>query len=162
MKRDPYEGGIRVPFIVRHPKKITPGSISDQVGYFADFFPTILELIGLKSDETFDGNSIAGVLHGTKKSTDVPPLYWEFYEKDGWRATRFGKWKAIQNNLHQSHQGPIELYDLYRDPAETFDISQSHPQLVEKAKKIFKTASVPSEHYFWKFQQREATDIYNN
>jgi arylsulfatase A-like enzyme len=162
MKRDPYEGGIRVPFIVRHPKKITPGSISDQVGYFADFFPTILELIGLKSDEIFDGNSIAGVLHGTKKSTDVPPLYWEFYEKDGWRATRFGKWKAIQNNLHQSHQGPIELYDLYRDPAETFDISQSHPQLVEKAKKIFKTASVPSEHYFWKFQQRGATDIYNN
>jgi arylsulfatase A-like enzyme len=135
MKRDPYEGGIRVPFIVRHPKKITPGSISDQVGYFADFFPTILELIGLKSDRVFDGNSIAGVLNGTQKSTDVPPLYWEFYEKDGWRATRFGKWKAIQNNLHQSHKGPIELYDLYRDPAETFDVSQSHPQLVEEAKK---------------------------
>ena len=78
------------------------------------------------------------------------------------KACCFGKWKAIQNNLHQSHQGPIELYDLDRDPAETFDISQSHPQLVEKAKKIFKTASFPSEHYFWKFQQRGATDIYNN
>ena len=162
MKRDPYEGGIRVPFIVSHPKKIRPGTTSDQVGYFADFFPTILELIGLKSDQIFDGNSIAGVLHGTQKSKDVQPLYWEFYEKGGWRATRFGKWKAIQNNLHNSHEGPIELYDLYRDPSETFDVSQSHPQLVKKAKKIFQTASVPSEHYFWKQKKKKTTNIYKN
>ena len=42
------------------------------------------------------------------------------------------------NNLHKSHEGPIELYDLYRDPSETLDVSQSHPQLVKKAKKYLK------------------------
>ena len=162
MKRDPYEGGIRVPYIVYHPKKIAPGSESNQVGYFADFFPTVLELIGATSNKIFDGMSIAGIFHATKQSFEREPLYWEFYEKKGWRATRFGKWKAIQNNLHWSHDGPIEVYDLYRDAGETFDLSQSHPHLVEQAKKIFKTASFPSEHYFWKYQQKGTTDIYNN
>jgi arylsulfatase A-like enzyme len=162
MKRDPYEGGIRIPFIVRHPQKIAPGTKSDQVGYFADFFPTVLELIGDKSSENFDGNSIAGILHGTQKTFESRPLYWEFYEKNGWRATRFGKWKAIQKNLHKGDQGPIEIYNLYRDPAETFDISQSHPQLVKKAKKIFKSESDPSEHYFWKHKDSGTSDIYNN
>lgn len=162
MKRNPYEGGIRVPFIVYHPKKIAAGTKSEQVGYFADFFPTVLELIGGTTDKTYDGNSIAPILHGTKKIVEGAPLYWEFYEKNGWRATRFGKWKAIQKNLHRSDQGPIELYDLYRDPAETSDLSQAHPQLVEKAKNIFNKASIPSEHYFWKHKQSGATDIYNN
>ena len=55
MKRDPYEGGIRVPFVVYHPKKIAAGTKSDQVGYFADFFPTVLELIGEPIENKFDG-----------------------------------------------------------------------------------------------------------
>ncbi len=162
MKRDPYEGGIRVPYIVYHPKKIAAGSTSNQVGYFADFFPTVLELIGENSNKIFDGKSMAGILHGTKKLFEREPLYWEFYEKKGWRATRFGKWKAIQYNLHTSHNGSIEVYDLYRDAGETLDLSQSHPHLVEQAKKIFKTSSVPSEHYFWKYLQKGTTDVYNN
>ena len=161
MKRDPYEGGIRVPFVVYHPKKIKAGTQTSQVGYFADFFPTVMELLGIKSEIPFDGQSIAGVLHGTRKAEEVPPLYWEFYEKNGWRATRFGKWKAIQNNLHSGDQGPIELYDLYRDPGETFDVSQAHPQLIEKAKKIFKSEHTPSEHYFWKYQQQGSAEVYN-
>jgi len=162
MKRDPYEGGIRVPFIVYHPKKIVPGLESNQVGYFADFFPTVMELIGSKIENSFDGKSIVGILHGTQQSFERDPLYWEFYEKKGWRATRFGKWKAIQNNLHESHDGPIELYDLYLDAGENIDLSQSYPQIIEEAKKIFKISSFQSEHYFWKFQQKGTTNIYNN
>ena len=162
MKRDPYEGGIRVPFIVYHPKKIVPGLESNQVGYFADFFPTVMELIGAKIENSFDGKSIVGILHGTQQSFERDPLYWEFYEKKGWRATRFGKWKAIQNNLHECHDGPIELYDLYLDAGENIDLSQSYPQIVEEAKKIFKISSFQSEHYFWKFQQKGTTNIYNN
>ena len=162
MKRDPYEGGIRVPFIVYHPKKIVPGLESNQVGYFADFFPTVMELIGAKIENSFDGKSIVGILHGTQQSFERDPLYWEFYEKKGWRATRFGKWKAIQNNLHECHDGPIELYDLYLDAGENIDLSQSYPQIVEEAKKIFKISSFQSEHYFWNFQQKGTTNIYNN
>ncbi len=162
MKRDPYEGGIRVPFIVYHPQKIAAGTKSDQVGYFADFLPTVLELIGERSEKKYDGNSIVGILHGSQKSFERAPLYWEFYEKNGWRATRFGKWKAIQNNLHHGDKGPIEVYDLYRDPGETFNLSESHPHLVDQAKKIFKTSSTSSEHYFWKHQQQGETEVYNN
>jgi hypothetical protein len=72
------------------------------------------------------------------------------------------KWKAIQNNLHQGDQGPIEVYDLHRDPGETFDLSQSHPHLLDQAKKIFKTSSIPSEHYFWKHQQQGDIATFNN
>ena len=162
MKRDPYEGGIRVPFIVRHPKKIFAGRESDQVGYFADFFPTVMDLIGDKIEKNFDGNSIAGILHSTEKTFEIPPIYWEFYEKNGWRATRFGKWKAIENNLHDGKDGPIELYDLYRDPSESNDVSEAHPELVEKAQKIFKSESFPSEHYFWKYEKTEKNTFLNN
>ena len=121
-----------------------------------------MELIGEPIENKFDGKSIAGVIHGKRKSFEREPLYWEFYEKKGWRATRFGRWKAIQNNLHQGDQGPIEVYDLYRDPGETFDLSQSHPHLVDQAKKIFKTASLPSEHYFWNYQQIGENEVYDN
>ena len=59
-------------------------------------------------------------------------------------------------------QGPIEVYDLYRDPGETFDLSQSHPHLVDQAKKIFDTASLPSEHYFWNYQKKGENEVYHN
>ena len=80
MKRDPYEGESEYPLsfiILKNPS----GAKSDQVGYFADFFPTVLELIGEPIENKFDGNSIAGVIHGKRKSFEREPLYWEFYEK---------------------------------------------------------------------------------
>ena len=88
-------------------------------------------------------------------------MYWEFYEKKGWRATRFGKWKAIQKNMHKGDKGAIEVYDLENDPSEKNDISSLNSKVLKKAKRIFEEAHVPSEHYVWKFLNKGDVEIYN-
>lgn len=161
MKRDPYEGGIRVPLIAWHPKKIKANTSSDQIGYFADFLPTIADLAGVDPIVKVDGVSISSVLHGKGNKIKERYLYWEFYEKKGWRATRFGKWKAIQKNMHKGDQGAIEVYDLENDPSEKNDISSVNSKVLKKAKRIFEEAHVPSEHYVWKFLNKGDIEVYN-
>ena len=74
-----------------------------------------------------------------------------FYEMDGWRATQFGDWKAIQNNMHQQEHLPIELYSLKDDISEQNNLADERPDLVAKAEQIFKEAHIPSEHFVWKY-----------
>ncbi|MBN1766258.1 MAG: sulfatase-like hydrolase/transferase, partial [Sedimentisphaerales bacterium] len=95
-KRDAYEGGIRVPMIVRRPDRVPAGTVSDQVWYFADVMPTCAAIAGTKAPENIDGINILPTLEGKKQDLSKRYLYWEFYEKDGWQAVRFGDWKGIQ------------------------------------------------------------------
>jgi arylsulfatase A-like enzyme len=76
-------------------------------------------------------------------------LYWEFYERGGRRATRFGDWKAVQQNLNRDPDAPVELYHLPSDLGEQHDVAEKHPEKVAKAKQIFRQAHVPSP--FWAF-----------
>ena len=96
VKRDPYEGGIRVPMIVSYPGKISPGSKSELPWYFADVLPTLGALTGSQVPDNIDGISVLPTLLGEEQNPGPRPLYWEFYEMEGWRAVRFGPWKAIQ------------------------------------------------------------------
>lgn len=160
-KRDPYEGGIRVPLIVRNPSMIKKNSKSDIVTYFPDFFPTILELINVNYTNKIDGLSIAPTLLGENQNFDQRYLYWEFYEKNGWKATRFKNWKAIKNNIHFGTDQPIELYNLINDPSEETNLSSKFPDIIKKAEQIFSEAHYPSENWFWKFQNSKIEKIYN-
>ena len=81
--------------------------------------------------------------------------------KKGLACDSFGRWKAIQNNMHLGDQGRSKSMTSIVIP-ENFDLSQSHPHLVDQAKKIFKTASLPSEHYFWNYQQIGENEVYDN
>jgi len=150
-KRDAYEGGIRVPMIVRYPGTVPSGKSSDLVWYFADILPTLADITGIKPPENIDGISVLPTLSGKQQGISDRYLYWEFYEKKGWRATRFGDWKAIQQGMNQAVHQPVELYNLKEDGGEAHDLATQFPELVLKAEQIFGEAHDPSPNFVWKY-----------
>lgn len=151
-KRDLSEGGIRAPFLARWPGRIKPGATSDHISAHWDFFPTACDLAGVEAPRGLDGISLLPALLGkTQKSHDY--LYWEFHERGGKRAVRFGpegRWKAIQLNLNKAGpDGPVALYDLAGDPREEKDLAAKRPDLVKRARAIFDEAHTENE--FFKF-----------
>jgi len=149
-KRDLYEGGIRVPLIARWPGKIKAGSMSGHISAHWDIFPTFCDLAGSKIPVGLDGISLLPTLLGQKGQQNHEYLYWEFHERTGARAVRFGQWKAIQRNLKKKDNPPIELYDLAKDLAENNDLATMNAPLVKKARKYFEEAHKPSS--IWKMR----------
>ena len=144
-KRDLNEGGIRIPLLVRWSGSIQPGTVSDHISAFWDFFPTICELIGEPTPEGVDGVSYVPTLLGNSgQQKQHSYLYWEFYEQGGKRAARIGDWKGIQLNVSNNPGGAIAVYHLRNDIAETTDLSEKHPEQVERFRKLFETVRTPS------------------
>ncbi len=145
VKRDLYEGGIRVPLIVRWPGRIRPGTTSDHVCAFWDFLPTAAELAGVKPPRNIDGISFVPTLFGAPaKQNGHEYLYWEFHERGGKQAVRSGNWKAVRLNWHKQSNGPIELYDLRRDIGEKFNVADKYPDVVAKMRRYLESARTPS------------------
>ncbi len=132
-KRDLYEGGIREPFAARWPGVIKPGSTNDYLGAFWDFLPTFSELAGAETPKGLDGISFVNALTGKKKQQPHDFLYWEFHEQGGKQAVRQGQWKAVLLNAIKNPEGPVELYDLSKDPGETTNVAAKYP---DKAKEL--------------------------
>ncbi len=147
-KRDLYEGGVRVPLIVRWPGKIEAGSKSQHISAFWDFLPTALEIAGAKIPNDIDGISFLPTLLGKENQKEHDHLYWEFHEQNGKRAVLAGDWKAVQLNMH-SNPGKIELYNLADDPSETNDIADSHPDKVNELAELMEKAHSPHPVYYW-------------
>jgi len=140
-KKDLYEGGIRVPMIVRWPGKVAAGKTSDRVWAFWDFLPTAAELAGVKMTATIDGRSILPTLLGLKNMEQVNPpqefLYWEHPRPTGLaQAVRMGNWKAIRARS----DAPLELYDLRNDPGETKNLATAQPEISTQITTYLKTA----------------------
>lgn len=144
-KRDLYEGGIRVPFLVKWSGKIMPGSTTDHVSAFWDVFPTIADLAGVDQPENTDGVSFLPTLLGEGEQAQHEYLYWEFHERGGRLAARKGNWKAVQYDVLENPEAPLELYDLAEDINETNNVAAEHPEIVQEMEEIFQTARVPSE-----------------
>ena len=130
-----YEGGIRVPAIIRYPGVVRPGSISDQPIISTDYYPTLLELAGLQSDDSgsIDGLSLVPVLSGQKTDSEKQ-LFWHYphYHGSGSRpsaATRLGDFKLVKW-FEDNRQ---ELYNLRSDPGEKNDLILTMP---DKAKAL--------------------------
>jgi len=146
MKRDLYEGGIRVPFIARWPGAIPAGSVSDHISAFQDVFPTLAQLAGAKYSNKIDGISMVEELMGrANRQKKHPHLYWEFYEKGGRLGVVKDNWKAVRLNVIKNPNAPIELYDLSGDIGETKNIAQRHPDIVEAMAAIMKQEHVDPE-----------------
>jgi len=143
-KRDLYEGGIRVPFAARWPGVIRAGSTNHYTGAFWDFLPTFAELAGTTIPQGLDGLSFVNALSGKKKQKTHDFLYWEFHEQGGKQAVRQGKWKAILLNAISNPDGPVELYDLSKDPAETTNIADRYPAKAQELLKLMHQSHTPS------------------
>ncbi len=142
-KRDLYEGGIRVPMIVRWPGKISAGTTSDLPWYFADVLPTIANLAGAKPPKNIDGRSVVPVLLGKQNDLGDRFLYWEYFESGFQQAVRWKQWKAIRLKRGE----PLVLFDLSKDLAEEHDIATEHPEVIEQIEQYLKTARKESENW---------------
>lgn len=145
VKRDLYEGGIRVPFIASWPSHIQAGTTSDHISAFWDFFPTVADISGIDAPADIDGVSYLPTLLGQEDQPEHEYLYWEFHEKGGRIAVRKGQWKAVRYNVLKEPDAPMELYDLSTDIGETSDVAAAHPDIVAQMQEIFRTARTPSE-----------------
>ena len=141
-KRDLYEGGIRVPLIVRWPGRIKPGR-ADSAWAFWDFLPTAAEIVGANAPTNIDGISMLPTLLGKPQTNQHAFLYWEFHERGFQQAVRMGGWKAIRLKVGQ----PFEIFDLTTDPGEKKNVAAEHPDVAATIEDYLKTARTESEHW---------------
>ncbi len=144
-KRDLYEGGIRVPFIVNWEGVIQKGVTNNHISAFWDMMPTFCELAGIETPVQTDGISIVPTITGLNEQKLHPYLYWEFHEQGGKQAVRMGKWKGVKLNVFENPEGSIELFDLENDSSEKNDIASKHPEVVTELDKILHKAHSESE-----------------
>ena len=129
-----YEGGLKVPFLVRWPGKIEAGSVSDHLCYFPDIMPTLAEIAEADCPKT-DGLSILPTLTGNGEQADHDFLYWEYV---GQTAVREDSWKA-----YKGKKGDWELYDLSKDIEEKNNIAGAHPEKLRSLIALAKQAHEP-------------------
>ena len=137
IKRDLYEGGVRVPMIAWGPGTVPAGRVSDHVWAAWDVLPTLAELIGPEAPSGIDGLSMASAVTGRGEPPEHEYLYWEFHGGTPVEAVRAGRWKALRKPMLT---GEIELYDLETDPGEQNNVADQHPRVVRRMHRMLAKA----------------------
>lgn len=143
IKRDLYEGGIRVPLLARWPGKVPAGRVSDEPWAMWDLLPTLAEVARVKPPKDIDGLSYLPTLLGQTQTNRHEFLYWEFHERGFQQAARAGNWKAVRPKLG----APLEVYDLTTDLGETNNVAAAQPTVVARFEEYFKRARTESPDY---------------
>jgi arylsulfatase A-like enzyme len=134
-KGSAYEGGIRVPCIIRWSGKVPPRSTSNVATYFPDWFPTICKLTGAKLPPNLrDGIDLTPLF--TQKGSlpkRTEQMIWEFQGHGGVTAIRVGKWKALKRGNKN-----WELYNIETDRFEKHDVAHQFPEVVQRLETIWK------------------------
>ncbi|MDI9365756.1 MAG: arylsulfatase [Flavobacterium sp.] len=141
IKRDVYEGGIRVPFIAKWKSHIKPNTKSNFAFALYDMFPTFLDVAKAKNKQTIDGISVLPTLLG-KPQAQHNYLYWELSEAGSKQAIRVGNWKAVKLNVSTNSNATIELYNLKLDPFEKNNIAAKQPAIATKLDSLLQKAHV--------------------
>jgi arylsulfatase A-like enzyme len=130
-----YEGGVRVPHMVRFPGRVKPGSTSDALVGCTDVYPTVLELAGLarRPDHPIDGVSYAAALRGEARPTRDSYVIWFPVQRGGVNAYQ-GDWKLIRRYQPRpgEYEGTRELFNLADDVAETTNLAARMPDKVQE------------------------------
>ncbi len=145
VKRDMYEGGIRIPMIVRWPGHVPADRVSETIWAFWDFLPTVEELADLPPSKNINGISYLNDILGKPQIEKHEYFYWDYgHVRDTYeQAVRFGKWKGISRGI----DAPFELYDLSEDIGETKNIYADNPDIVVQIKAQMNEAYVPTDDY---------------
>lgn len=150
-KRDLYEGGIRVPFIVRWPGKVFAGGVSDHISAQYDLMATLAELTGQQAVNTDGISFLPTLLNNGSGQRKHDWLYFEFPEKDGQVAVRLGNWKGVRANIKSNRDAPWQIFDLGKDIAESRDVAADHPGLVRRFAEIQRKAHQHPHIREWEF-----------
>jgi arylsulfatase A-like enzyme len=126
-KGSAYEGGTRVPMIVKWPGVTRPGSSSDEPVCTVDFLPTILDIAGQPPQAGLDGQSLVPILRSPQADLQRDALYWHYphYHAGGdspYGAVRAGRWKLIE--FYEEMR--VELYDLESDLGESVNLAEQN------------------------------------
>lgn len=149
IKRSTYEGGIRIPFIVRWPGVVEAGAVSDKQIIFYDLMPTFCDIAGIENYvetytnpaldvDYFDGISFYPTLTGRGEQKEHEYLYWEFSETN-MMGVRMGDWKMVVSS------GKYKLFDLATDLHEDKDVAEEFPEVVERMIEIIKAEHTESD-----------------
>lgn len=124
-KRFIYEESLRMPFIVRYPKRVKPGTVNKDVIANVDFAPTFLEVAGVKTDHATQGRSFAGMLDGQTPGTWRQSMYYHYYEFPFWHHAQphYGIRTSRYTLAHFYYNiDKWELYDLEKDPTQVNNV----------------------------------------
>lgn len=142
IKRDLYEGGVRIPLIARWTGRIKPGRVNRDPFALWDLFPTFAEIAGAPVPANLDGLSLVPALIG-RRQTQHEYLYWEFHERGFEQAIHAGRWKGVRHGLRKQ----IELYDLYADPSEQRGLAARFPEVARRLEAQLDSARTPSAEF---------------
>lgn len=150
LKMQLYEGGIRVPLVVRWPGRIAAGGEVKLPVTHCDLLPTLAAIAGASAEvpADVDGMDLAPALLGGEVPVSRPPLYWEAASGGFQQAVRIDEFKGVRRNLRKDPDAPLELYDLRIDAAETTDIAAQHPEIVARMLEIMRRRT-PSDVSEW-------------
>ncbi len=150
LKGSLYEGGIRVPMVIRWPGRIKAGSKSTHAAAHYDVLATLAEIAGADAPADTDGTSFVPTLLSKPRQQKKPEyLFWDFAGYGGQLAVRMGKWKGIKQKVGKNPDAPAELYDLEADIGETTNVAARHPAVAAEIERIMLEArSRPSIEKF--------------
>lgn len=142
-KRDLYEGGVRIPFIVSWPQ-VVPQGVTDHLCAFWDLYPTFADLTEQPVQNATDGISFLPLLTQKGKQKEHRHLYFEFHEEGGRQAVRKGDWKLVLHNLSAGEEKVrVELFNLREDLSESHNLADKYPRIVKSLRRI-----AASEHRY--------------
>lgn len=136
-----YEGGIRVPLVVRWPARIARGVVSPLVSDFCDMLPTFAELAGVATPSGLDGVSIVPTLVGNPSAQKHGRIF--YWEHAGEQAVRTGDWKGYR----RSPDKPVELYNLAEDIGETKNLAATNPERLAQVSALLVSERVDSQAF---------------
>lgn len=147
-KHGMFEGGVRVPWIVRWPSHV-PANRVDETSVIsgADFLPTLCSLTGAKIEANdFDGEDASAAWLGKSEHVRTKPLLWKTSSTGSAACIREGQWKLIYPTRKKSIE--LALYDIVEDPSEKHNSASEHPEIVEKlSAKVEAWVSTLPKHY---------------
>ena len=145
IKRDLYEGGIRVPYIIKGPGKDAKKGVVHGAFAFWDIQPTLCDMTGALSTTRTEGISFLGALKPSKTVKGHGQLYWQFCEEELKEALILGDWKLVRLKAKGKPE-VLELYHLSNDLGEKIDLASSQPAKVAELREVMRHSKAPAEH----------------
>jgi arylsulfatase len=152
-----FEGGQRVPCIMKWPGVISEGTICNNMAATIDILPTLANLTGSPLPEKMiDGVDILPLMKGEPNANPRNHLYY-YYQKNSLEAVRKDNWKLVLPHKHRSYEGVmpgndgypgeyanaetgLALYDMRRDPGERYDVKELHPEIIKELNELAEQA----------------------